>query len=275
MEVILLISHSHLYRPYCSHLHPSSLSFSSTTLLSSQNTKLSHPSLSLHVMFMSWHRVQHTPSTAYTEYSIDRVQHTPNTAYTQDCLSSLHFHDFELTPECSFSFRHASLQDPLPSASSPWELKGKVTLSHSHGCELTNWWKESQHPAWRPSTASQYSSKLARLRPPNSLDHGIQVYLQTCSITASKCFYTLAWSQPPSASPNSLDHSLQVYLYTRPITASKFPWSWPPSASPNSLDHGLGVYLSLLDRHFQAHFALLSSIACSQSRYTACRWVAI
>ena len=77
-----------------------SLSFSSTTLPSLQNTKLSHLSLSLHVMIMSWHRVQHTPSTsihraqayteykhtpstAYTEYSIHRVQHTPSTVYTE------------------------------------------------------------------------------------------------------------------------------------------------------------------------------------------------
>jgi len=35
------------------HLHPPSLSFSSTTLPSLQKTKLSHPSLSLHVMIMS------------------------------------------------------------------------------------------------------------------------------------------------------------------------------------------------------------------------------
>jgi len=64
-----------------------SLSFSSTTLPSLQNTKLSHLSLSLHVMIMSCHRVQHTLST-----SIHRVQHTPSTASTQDCLSSLHSH---------------------------------------------------------------------------------------------------------------------------------------------------------------------------------------
>jgi len=55
----------------------SSLSFSSTTLSSLQKTKLSHPFLSLHVMIMSWHRVQRTRSTAYTEYSIHRVQQPP------------------------------------------------------------------------------------------------------------------------------------------------------------------------------------------------------
>jgi len=189
-----------------------SLSFSSSTLPSLHNTKLSHPTLSLHAMIMSWHWVQrtrstayteysihrvqhtpstayteysiayteyrihrvqhtpstashrpstashtpstasHTPSTAYTEYSIHRAQHTPSTASTQDRLSSLHSHDYLLTPKCSFSSQRASLHNRLPSASSPWELKGIVTLS---GCKLTNWWKESQHLACRPSTASK------------------------------------------------------------------------------------------------------------------------
>jgi len=41
----------------------------------------------------SIHRVQHTPSTANTEYSTHRVQHTPSTASTQDCLSSIDSHD--------------------------------------------------------------------------------------------------------------------------------------------------------------------------------------
>jgi hypothetical protein len=48
-----LISHIRSYPPHRSHLHPPSLSFSSLTLPSSQNTKLSHPSLSLYVMIMS------------------------------------------------------------------------------------------------------------------------------------------------------------------------------------------------------------------------------
>jgi len=51
-QVVPLISHIHSYPPHCSHLHPPSLSFSSITLPSSQDTKLSHPSLSLHVMIV-------------------------------------------------------------------------------------------------------------------------------------------------------------------------------------------------------------------------------
>jgi len=98
-QVVPLTAHICSSRPHHSHLHPPSLSFSSITLLSSQNMKLSHPSLSLYVMIMSWHRVQHTPSTTST----------------QDSLSSLHSHDFQLIPECSFSFWRASLHDRPPS----------------------------------------------------------------------------------------------------------------------------------------------------------------
>jgi len=135
-------------------------------------------------------------------------------------------------------------------------------------------------------------TRLARSRPPsvspNSLDYRLQVYLQTRSITACKCISRLARSRPPSVSPDSLDYGLQA----RTIMASK-------CISPHSLDHGLLVYLqtppitapkcisnvalswprsislSSLDRHFQAHLELLSCTACSQSRYSVCRWVAI
>jgi len=240
-----------------------SCSFWSTTLPSSQNRKLSHPSLSLYVMIMSWHGVQHTLSTASTH----------------DCLSSIHSHDYELTPEWSFSFWHASLHDRPPSANSPWVHKGKLTLSHSHGCGLTNWWVESQHPARHPSTASKYLCKLAQLLPPRSHDCGLQIrsimasmfarswppspylqsrsitafmfarswppcaYLHTRLITASKCISKLARLPPPC----SHNHGLQVHLQTRSITISecisKFTRSLAPSVSPKTLDHGLGVYL--------------------------------
>jgi len=159
---------------------------------------------------------------------------TPSTASTQDCLSSLHSHDYELTLECSFSFQRTSLHDRPPSASSQWELKDKVTLSHSHGCELTNWWIESHHPVRRRLTVSKYSSNLARSRPPNaspnSLDHGLQVYLQTRSITACK----FAQACPPSASPISLGHGLQVHLQTRSITASEYisEFTWLSFSGP-------------------------------------------
>jgi len=129
-------------------------------------------------------------------------------------------------------------------------------------------------------------SKLARSCPPsvspNSLDYSLQVHLHTRLITASKCISKLGRLRPLSV------------LQTCSITASKFARSWPPSASTHSLDHGLQVHLhtgsimasecisklarsrprsvslSSLDRHVQAHLELLSSTACSQSRYTVC-----
>ena len=61
----------------------SSLSFSSSTLPSPKAVKFGHHFLSLPAMIQGSHRVQHTASTAYTEYSIYGVQHTPSTAYTE------------------------------------------------------------------------------------------------------------------------------------------------------------------------------------------------
>ena len=75
------------------------------------------------------------------------------------------------------------------------------------------------------STASKYSSELARSRPPSaslsSLNLGLQLHLETRSIPASKCISEFSRSQSPSASPNAIDHSLKVHLQTRTITASK------------------------------------------------------
>jgi len=139
---------------------------------------------------------------------------------------------------------------------------------------MTNWWREYQHPARHPSTASKYSSNHAQSQPPSvsphSLDYSLQVHI---------CI--LARSRTPSASPTSLDLGLQVCLQPCLITANK-------CISPNSLDHGHQVNiskltrsrspsasLSSLSRHVQARLKLLSSTTCRQSRYTMCRWVAI
>jgi len=92
-QVVPLISQVHSYPPYSSHLHPPSLSFSSTTLPSLQEPKVKsslsispchHDELTPSAAYAecSIRRVQHTPSAAYAECSIRRVQHTPSTAYT-------------------------------------------------------------------------------------------------------------------------------------------------------------------------------------------------
>ena len=121
-QVILLIPHSRLYPPYRSHLHPPSLSFSSTTLPSSQEHK-AKSSLSI----SPCHNHKLTPSTAYTKYSI-----SPRSTVSRSQP------DLELTPECSFSFRRTSLPIDRHQPVLHKNFKGKVTLSHSHVCELTN-----------------------------------------------------------------------------------------------------------------------------------------
>jgi len=240
-QVVLLISHSRSYPPYRSHLHPPSLSFSCTTLPSSQEHKVKS-----FLSISPCHNRELTPSTAYTKSSISQRS---TVSHSQP--------DFELTPECSFSFRRTSLPIDRHQPVLHTSYNCQATLSHSHGYEVTNRSIESRRAVHRPPPSTHQIS----------LDHGLQVYLHTRSITASKCISKLARSRPPSASPNSLDHGPQVYLQTRSITACKFARSWPPSAylhtrsitaskcisklarlpppsaSPKSLDHGLGVYL--------------------------------
>jgi len=218
-QVVPLISHILSYPPHHCHIHPPSRSFSSTTLPSSQNPKLSHPSY----LSMTWswvdseysirqvqhtpstvytkhsiHRVQHSPSTVYTEYSIHWVQHTPSTVFTkysihwvhhtpstastQECLSFFHSNDYELTPECSFSFWHSSLHNRLPSARTAQRLSHIVTFP--------------------------------RLR----------------------VYYLKEWVSAPGAPSIAY---LQILVQTRSIMAYKFAPSWPPSGSPHSHDYCL------------------------------------
>jgi len=72
MQVVPLIAQVRSDPSYCSHHYPPSLFFSSTPLTLSQNTKLSHPSLSPHAMIKSQHRAQD-----YTEFSLHWVQQIP------------------------------------------------------------------------------------------------------------------------------------------------------------------------------------------------------
>jgi len=96
-EVLLSRSFSSLFPPICSHL-----SLLPSTVPSHQNTMFIRPSLSVHAMIISWHRVQdtlstaniehsihwvwHTQRTAYTKYFIHRVLHTTSTCYTEYCI---------------------------------------------------------------------------------------------------------------------------------------------------------------------------------------------
>jgi len=92
-------------------------------------------------------------------------------------------------------------------------------------------------------TRSITAFKFARLWPPsvspNSVDHGLQVHLQTHTITASKV--------ARSRHPGSHDHGLEAHPHTRSMTISecisKFTRSWRQSASPNQLDYQPRVHL--------------------------------
>jgi len=103
-----------------------------------------------------------------TECSVRRMLHTPTAAYTSDCLSSLHSLDFELTPECSFSFWRTSLQIDCHRPVLHNSFTGKVTSSHSHGFKSTNQRTESQHLVRLQSTASRSSTSTYSSDPPRS-----------------------------------------------------------------------------------------------------------
>ena len=77
-QVVPLISQLRSYPPYRSHLYPSSLSSSSTTLPSLQEHKVKS---SLSISPCDHHEL--TLSAAYAECSICRVQHMPSAAYTE------------------------------------------------------------------------------------------------------------------------------------------------------------------------------------------------
>ena len=87
----------------------------------------------------------------------------------------------------------------------------------------------------------------------------LNVHLQTRSIMANKCIYKLSLSLPPNASPNLLEHSLQVYFQRHWIAASKcisvFCGPWPPSAFQSTFDHSLHPSASpkSLYHSFQVH----------------------
>jgi len=148
-----------------------------------------------------------------------------------------------MTPECSFSFQRASHRDCPPSPSCPWELKGKVTSSYSHRCQLTNWWIEShKHPVHLPSTASTFSN-LAWSGPPSASSnlqyYSLAVHLYIHLIMASMCTSKLNWLWPPSLH----HHGVQVHLPTHLIMASKWISKLTPSLPPSQHDHGVHVNL--------------------------------
>jgi len=235
-------------------------------------TKLSHPSLSLFAIIISSHWVQHTPSTAYTEYSIHRVQHTPSTAYTEYSIHQVQhtpstayteysIHRVQHTPEIvcrpsilmisSWPLNVASACGVPPyrsTATSQFSIRPSKVKSPHHiptfPSSLTDEWSPS---TWRASLQPP-PDQPAPSTPPISHDHSLlHVHLETCSITTLECISEFSWSRSPIASPNSLDHSLKVHLWVHSTSApkcfSKLARSRPQSACPNSLDHSLQLHV--------------------------------
>jgi len=240
-QVIPLMSHILSYSLYNSQLHPPSLFLIHHSTINTEHKGMWSLSVSPcqgHELTLSTaytkysiHPVQHTPSTAYPEYSIHWVQHTQCTAYTE---YSKHQVQNPLKIGCIWFiltittwFPKAASASGMPpyeidchQPSFQWELKCKVNLSHSHGCELTNVWTESKHSSCLPNDCLQIDC--------------LQKLLQFTSIMASKCLSILTWLHPPTFR----DHSLQVHLHPCLITAAKIAWLWPPIESPNSHNHG-------------------------------------
>ena len=123
------------------------------------------------------------------------------------------------------------------------------------------------HVQTRSITASMCTSNLARSRPPSasvsSLNLGLQVHLQTHRITSSQCISKLAQSRPHSGSLSSLNLSLQLHLQPRSVLGSQFisilARSRPRSASLSSLDPGLQL-------HRQTCSITASMYTCKQQR---------
>ena len=213
--VVPLTSHIRLYPPYRSYLYPPSL-----FLYRRRRTQMQVIPL---YRRMPWSKVK-------TVYSIHRVQHTLSTAHTEYCIHRV---------------RHHSKIDCLL-------LIASLSSHGGHSCTQlstfpwlwVNQWIESQLPSHLPSDLLPPDWPPTST-PPILMDLGLQVHLQSCLITASKCISDfnlilafkciskLAPSRPPSASASLLYHSLKVHLS---VTQS-------PNASPNSLDHGLDVHV--------------------------------
>jgi len=84
---------------------------------------------------------------------------------------------------------------------------------------------------------------FTRSRPPSVSPNSLHYALQVGTIMASNRITKLTRWCPRCAFLCSLDYGLQVYLQTCSIVASMFAQSLAPSASPNLLDPGLQVHL--------------------------------
>jgi len=225
------------------------LMFWPPTLWSLHNIKLSYSSLSLHPMMMSWHWVQHTPSTAYTEYSIHQVQHTPSTAYTDHSIHWLQHTPGKAYTEYSIHPRLFVIPSFSWVEDDPWIQRQRLACLPTGSTAISQLYLTAQRKnnlvtfPWLP-VSSLMNSVGAPGAP--SIDH-FQVPVQSRLIMASKCIWKLTPSWPPGVSLNSVDYHLPVNLTTCLIMASKFiskhARSQPPSVTLHLHDLCLEVHL--------------------------------
>jgi len=142
-----------------------SLSFSSTTLPSSKNTKFSHRSLSLHDMIMGSHWVQHTPSTAHAEYRIHRVQHTLSTAYTEYSIHQVQHTPSTAYTEYSIRWVQHTLSIAYTEYSLHWVKHLPKIVSLPFLLTITSWPRYVASGCGMPPTRSTAISQLAVKAP--------------------------------------------------------------------------------------------------------------
>jgi len=133
------LAHENLQVPASHDDFPRSLTFLCSTLPSPKYTNLSHPSLSLHAIIMSYHRVQHTPSTASSQ---DRQSPAPSQFLIQLQVNQ---------------WIESQLPSRLP-PNRPPPCTSPISLDHSLQVHLQT----------RSVTASECISKLDQSRPPSA-----------------------------------------------------------------------------------------------------------
>ena len=100
-------------------------------------------------------------------------------------------------------------------------------------CKFARSWPSSAYLQPRLITASKCISRLARLRPARSHDHGPQVHISK-----------LARSRPPSVSPDSLNYVLRVRSITASKCISKLARLWPPQVHLQTRSITASEYIS-------------------------------
>jgi hypothetical protein len=172
-------------------------------------------------------------------------------------------------------------------------------LSQSHGCQLTDeknlstWCAVHQPPPSTCPNSLDYGLPVRTIMASkgislNSLDHGLHGYLETRSITASKCISTLAGLRPRSVFSNSRDNGLETCSIPASKCILKFARLRSPSVSSASLEPGLQVHPQTHSIMASEHISEFTRSSFSgsprnslkhclqpQSRYTVCIWVGI